>query len=166
MAKGIGIKKTVGRLYSCFCKVELTITAVLFILIVILSFVSALTRKLGMPIQWTMDVTQLCFAWLAFLSGDIALRNGALPGVDMIFKKFPRKTQIVVSCFIRLLMFALLCFFVYYGIVLALSNLSRTFQTLPIRYAWVTISLPVCSIFMILSIISNSIKDFESWKKG
>ncbi len=162
MSDNTGRQSIIGKIYSSMCKVEVIIAAVLFVTIVVLSFVSAITRKLGIPIQWTMDVTQLFFAWLAFLSGDIALRNGALPGVDMLYKKFPEKVRIVISIITRILMIGILCFFVYYGVQLALSNLSRTFQTLPIRYAWVTISLPVCSVLMILSIISSFVADVKN----
>ena len=150
-----------SRLYKGLCRIEVGIAAVLFVVIVVLSFLSAVTRKLGMPIQWAMDVTQLSFAWLAFLSGDIALRGGALPGFDLLANKMPKKVKAVVLTITRIFMLCLLVFFVYFGFKLAFSNTSRTFQTLPIKYLWVSCSLPVCSILMILSIISSFVDDFR-----
>jgi len=160
MEKPLSGRSLIRRSYDALCTAELYIAASLFMLIVVLVFVSAVTRKIGFPIQWTMDVTKLCFAWLAFLSGDIALRRGALPGVDMIVEKFPVKIRFVLKYVSRVLMLALLVFFVYFGFKLAMSNIKRTFQTLPISYSWVSISLPVCSILMIMSFISNTIDDF------
>jgi TRAP-type C4-dicarboxylate transport system permease small subunit len=124
-------------------------------------FISALSRKIGLPIQWTMDITKLCFAWLAFLSGDIALRNGVLPGIDMLVVKLPSKLQVLLTYIAKLLMFMLLAFFVYYGFKLASSNVKRTFQTLHISYSFVTMSLPFCSILMMMSMISNAIDDLK-----
>lgn len=156
----------IGKCYDALCKGELYVSAALFLLIVGLVFISAITRKMGVPIQWTMDVTKLCFAWLAFFSGDIALRKGALPGMDMLFKKFPKKVQVVLKYVIWILMIGLLVFFIYFGFKLALSNSKRTFQTLQISYSIVSLSLPVCSIFMVLSIISSIIKDYSFNKTG
>ena len=153
-----------SRFYKGLCRIEVGIAAVLFVVIVVLSFLSAVTRKLGMPIQWAMDVTQLSFAWLAFLSGDIALRGGALPGFDLLANKMPAKVKTVVLAITRVLMLCLLLFFTYYGFKLAFSNTNRTFQTLPIKYLWVSCSLPVCSILMILSIISNIADDIRKKK--
>ena len=83
--------------YNLLCKIELIVAAILFLIIVSLVFIAAITRKLGAPIQWTMDVTQLLFAWLSFLSGDIALRNGVLPGLDMVVLKMPKKVQVEIG---------------------------------------------------------------------
>ena len=152
----------VGRTYDVLCRVEVYITAALFLLIVTLVFISAITRKIGIPIQWTMDVTKLCFAWLAFLSGDIALRNGALPGVDMLVDRLPARVQGILRYVSRILMFLLLLFFMYFGFKLALSSGKRTFQTLPISYRWVSLSLPVCAVFMVFSLISNTIGEIRN----
>ncbi len=161
MEKHVSDRSLIRRSYDALCTAELYVAATLFMVIVMLVFISAVTRKMGFPIQWTMDVTKLCFAWLAFLSGDIALRKGALPGVDMVVEKFPPNVRFVLKYVSRALMFALLVFFIYFGFKLAMSNVKRTFQTLKISYAWVSISLPVCSVLMSLSFISNTIDDFK-----
>ncbi|MFA6845344.1 MAG: TRAP transporter small permease [Sphaerochaetaceae bacterium] len=152
-------------IYKSFCKGEIVIAAILFITIVFLSFLSAVTRKIGAPLQWAMDVTQLCFAWLAFLSGDIALRGGALPGFDMLIKKMPARIQRIAGYACKVLIFALLVFFIYFGFKLSFSNMNRTFHALPVKYMWVSLSLPCCSILMIFSTISNIITDVQQQKK-
>ena len=112
--------------YNLLCKIELIVAAILFLIIVSLVFIAAITRKLGAPIQWTMDVTQLLFAWLSFLSGDIALRNGVLPGLDMVVLKMPKKVQVVLKiCFGSHA--ATVVFFVPFG----LSLRSRTQTNIP-----------------------------------
>ncbi len=161
MEKQSSSRSRLRRAYDSLCAGELYLAAALFILIVVLVFISALTRKIGLPIQWTMDVTKLCFAWLAFLSGDIALRLGVLPGIDMFVIKLPPKVRIVLAYLVKVFMFALLVFFVYYGFKLASSNVKRTFQTLHISYSFVTMSLPVCSVLMMFSLISNTVDDFK-----
>ncbi|MDD2329099.1 MAG: TRAP transporter small permease subunit [bacterium] len=111
MEKQSSSRSRLRRAYDSLCAGELYLAAALFILIVVLVFISALTRKIGLPIQWTMDVTKLCFAWLAFLSGDIALRLGVLPGIDMFVIKLPPKVRIVLAYLVKVFMFTLLVFF-------------------------------------------------------
>ncbi len=155
-------KSTVRVLYEYLCLGELYLAAALFVAIVFLVFVSALTRKLGVPIQWTMDVTKICFAWLSFMSGDIALRRGALPNMDMVAKKFPKKVQLIFKYVVWILMFALLLFFIYFGFKLAFSNVKRRFQTLAVSYSVVSMSLPVCSILMCFSLILGVADDVKN----
>jgi TRAP-type C4-dicarboxylate transport system permease small subunit len=88
-----------------------------------------------------------------------------LPGLDMVVLKMPKKVQVVLKYVVRVLMLALLVFFVHFGFKLAFSNLKRTFQTLGISYSWVTISLPVCSILMILSLLVTSFDEISQFAK-
>ncbi|MGE4585595.1 MAG: TRAP transporter small permease [Sphaerochaeta sp.] len=161
MEKQSSDRSLLHRAYNLLCVGELYLAAALFMLIVVLVFLSALTRKIGIPIQWTMDVTKLCFAWLAFLSGDIALRSGVLPGIDMLVLKLRPTLRVILGYVVKICMFLLLVFFVYYGFKLASSNVKRTFQTLPISYSLVTMSLPVCSVLMMFSMISNTVDDLK-----
>ncbi|MCI6674079.1 MAG: TRAP transporter small permease [Spirochaetaceae bacterium] len=156
-------KKTPLRvLYEYVCKGEQYLAAALFITIVALVFISALTRKMGFPIQWTMDITKICFAWLSFISGDIALRNGALPSMDMLVKKLPDKLQLIIKYMVWLMMLALLVFFVYFGLKLASSNSKRQFQTLAVSYSVVSMSLPVCALCMCFSVMYSIVNDVKS----
>lgn len=141
-----------GRILKIIFKLEEYICATFFISIIGLVFVSAVFRYLKIPIQWSIDITQLLFAWVAFLGADIALRNEKLMGVDMLTKKFPEKVQYYIETFCSLLIIVVLCIFIAYGFKLSISSWQRSFQTLPISYSFVTLSLPVGSIFMMLSI--------------
>jgi TRAP-type C4-dicarboxylate transport system permease small subunit len=50
-------------------------------------------------------------------------------------------------------MIAILCMFTVKGYQLAKMNWARFFNTLPISYGWATMSLPVCSVLMILTLL-------------
>lgn len=151
-------RSRISVIYEKFCNAEIVICMILFCIIVSLVFVSAVLRKLSTPIQWSMDISQLCFAWLAFLGGDVALRNGALVGVALVTKKFSKNVQKLIKLICYLLMMVLLIIFIKNGFSLAIQSVDRAFQTLPISYSWVTLSLPVSSVFMFFSIIHNILK--------
>ena len=60
-----------------------------------------------------------------------------------------------VSCFPPgfWLLLAVLGLFVVKGYQLARMNWLRFFNTLPISYGWATLSLPVCSVLMIITVL-------------
>lgn len=155
------VTKKIGYLYHLLCRAEIFVCEMFFLLIVTLVFISALLRKLGIPIQWSNDVSQLLFAWAAFLGGDIALREGALVGVGLITQKLSDRTQKFLSLLCYGLMLVLLYLFVAYGFPLTFRNWPRAFQSLPLSYGWVTLSLPVSAILMIFSILRNVIRIFQ-----
>lgn len=152
------------NVYEKFCQVETFICGALFILIIALVFTAALFRKMSIPIQWSIDVAQLAFAWLAFLGADIALRKGSLVGVALVTDKLNKKTQLFLKFVCYALMLLLIFVFIRYGFVLAIQNWNRAFQTLPVSYSFVTISLPVAAIFMVFSIIHNIVFDIKTFK--
>jgi TRAP-type C4-dicarboxylate transport system permease small subunit len=55
-------------------------------------------------------------------------------------------------------MIFILALFVRGGFLLATRNWARSFNSLPISYGYVTLSLPVCSILMILTSVIKLIK--------
>lgn len=152
------------RIYQEFCKIEITICGILFVIIIALVFAAALFRKMSIPIQWSIDVSQLAFAWLAFLGADIALRRGSLVGVALVTDKLSEKTQLILKFVCYALMLLLIFVFIRYGFVLAIKNWNRAFQTLPVSYSFVTFSLPVAAVLMVFSIIHNIVFDLKSFK--
>ena len=79
------------KIYDLLCKLETIICGIFLILVVILVFLSALTRKFNIPMQKSLDVAQLLFAWLAFIGADIALRQEKLVGVDIFTSKMSKR---------------------------------------------------------------------------
>lgn len=154
-------KEMVKKAYGWICKGEVFVCAVFFVIIIALVFFAAILRKMSMPIQWTSDVAQLLFAWLAFLGADVALRQGSLVGVGLVTGKLPPKLKRAVALICYVLMFAFLVIIIRYGFPLAARNWKRAFQSLSISYSWVTLSLPVSAILMLLSIVHNVLVLFK-----
>lgn len=154
----------IGNIYNTFCQIETLICAVLFVVIIVLVFTAAIFRKLSIPIQWSIDVSQLAFAWLAFLGADIALRKGSLVGVALFTERLPEKARLILKFICYALMLLLISVFIRHGFVLAMRNWNRAFQTLPVSYSFVTMSLPVAAVFMVFSIIHNIVFDLTAFK--
>ncbi len=79
--------------YKKFCDFEELVSSVLLVAITILVFVSAVSRTVGHPLNWAVDISLLLFAWQVFIGGDLAVRNTNLIGVELLANKFPGKVQ-------------------------------------------------------------------------
>lgn len=143
-----------SALYGRVCAAEAFVAAAFLVLMVILIFLGGVMRMLGHPINWSGDAATAFFAWACFLCADIAWRNNSLMAIEVLTAKLPERVQ---SAF-RLINYAIISAFLVYLIVMGtyLSWISRvrSFQGIPeISYSWVTMSLPVGALLLLITTI-------------
>ncbi|MDR2097618.1 MAG: TRAP transporter small permease [Spirochaetaceae bacterium] len=153
--------KVLKMIYGVFCKTEEFLVSLFIAVITFLVFISAIARGLSHPLNWATDVSLLLFAWLVFFGADSALRKADFVRVDMLVIRLPEKVQKFLYYFMYVLSIGFLCVMIRFGIPLSIENSKRLFQTLGISYSWATISAPVGSILLIITII---IKLVSRWK--
>ncbi|MGF6906499.1 TRAP transporter small permease [Fusobacterium sp. PH5-44] len=141
------------KIYDLFCKIEEFIVCFFLATITTLVFISAVARTIKKPINWAQDVSLLLFAWLVFLGADMALRHADFVRVDMLIQKLPDKISKFLYYFWYIIIIIFLTVLIRYGIPLSIQNSKRLFQTLGISYSWATISVPVGSFLMIITIL-------------
>ena len=108
-----------------------------------LVFVAALSRALGAPIIWAIDVAMLLFIWCAFLGANAALRAKQHIIIDIVVRLFPQKVQRLLLIAHWLVMIAFLLTLVVLGTQLTLLNLERPMGDTEISYGFVTAAVPV-----------------------
>jgi TRAP-type C4-dicarboxylate transport system permease small subunit len=143
------------KLYLVYCRLEEILAGVGFVIIVGLTFMNAVLRAVGQPIISADDVSTLLFGWVAFIGADVALRYSRLVGMDILVSKFSPKTQKIFQLLVYLIIIAALVLFAVKGFELATGNWKRQFNSLPISYGWVSLSLPVCSLLMIFTSVTK-----------
>lgn len=141
------------RFYDAFCRIEEFIAGTLIVFITGLVFISAVARSIGHPLNWAQDVSLLLFAWAVFLGADVALRDADFVNVDMFVTRLSEKFQTALSYIWNFVILTFLLALIRYGIPLSIENSKRLFQTLGISYSWASISVPVGSLFMIITIV-------------
>lgn len=139
------------KIYKVYCQIESVIAGSAFLAIVVLTFLNAVLRIFKMPIIFVDDLSMLLFGWAAFLGADVAFRHCRLVGMDILTSKLNIKVQKVLQLIVYVIMICTLGMFVKYGYELAMSNWARSYNTLKISYGWATLSLPVCSVFMMIT---------------
>lgn len=149
-------------LYNAWCKLEETVVQVFLVTITFLVFASAIFRTIGRPLNWATDVSLLLVAWTVFLGADMALRNTGLVRVDMITKRFSPRGRRMIQLAWYLVMLVFLAALIRYGVPLAIESSKRLFQTLRISYSWATMSVPVGSFCMMITIVLRMSKLFKN----
>lgn len=124
-------------------------------LLVGLVFLSAILRFLRFSVSWNIDLSMLLLAWTAFLGADVAWRDGQIIGVNLLTRNLPKALQLVIKLLIDIIILAALVIMVVYGTRLAWSERIATYQSMPIPYSLVTISLVVASLSMIFTAIQK-----------
>ena len=140
------------RFYQFVCTAEEMVAGVFLVAIMALIFGSGVARSVGHPLGWGMDMATFLFAWAAFFSADVALRKDRHIRVEALVKIFPPRVQRFIGMFNYAVILAFLIFLIIYGVILAYGSRFRTFQGMPgFSYMWVTLSVPLGSLLLLVS---------------
>lgn len=133
-------------------RLEAVLAGTLLMLMVGLIFAGGIGRVLHNPINWTIDLATCCFAWTCFLCGDIAWRNGNLMAVEILTARLSPAARRAITYLNYAIIAAFLVYLVYSGFSLAWLSRARAFQGIPgVSYSWVTMSLPVGGVLLLLT---------------
>ena len=150
------------KAYAKFCQLEQWLAMILLAGITILVFVAALMRTVGYPLNWAQDAALIMFAWLSFIGGDIALHSTGLIGIDLIVRHFPKAVQKGIDIAFKIVMLAFLAVLVVNGYSYVMTGYKRLITTLNMSYAWVTASVPVGALLMIISVSQNLVRSIRT----
>lgn len=123
----------------------------LLAVIVLLVFVAAFTRYIGMPINWSVDIAQALFVWVIFLGANQAWRSSRHIGIDLLVKRFAPQTQSRIQLVLYAVIAVFLVSLIVSGIHITIVNAGRILQDIPISYSYVTAAVPVGSFLMLLT---------------
>jgi TRAP-type C4-dicarboxylate transport system permease small subunit len=127
----------------------------------ILVFVAAVSRALGSPILWAIDVAMLLFIWCSFLGADAALRAKQHIIIDIVVRMFPQRVQRALLIAHWTLIVAFLLTLVVLGTELTMLNVERPMGDTEISYAYVTAAVPIGSLLMAFTAMRQLV---EFWR--
>jgi TRAP-type transport system small permease protein len=123
----------------------------LLAVIVLLVFVAAFTRYIGMPINWSVDIAQALFVWVIFLGANQAWRSSRHIGIDLLVQRFGARTRSRIQLVLYGIIAVFLVSLIVSGIHITIVNAGRILQDIPISYSYVTAAVPVGSFLMLLT---------------
>jgi TRAP-type transport system small permease protein len=155
-----------GNVIRKAISIEEFITQVMMGFIVVLVFIAALTRYIGYPINWSVDIAQAIFVWVIYVGANQAWRNSRHIGIDLLFKQFSLKIQFYLQLFLYIVIAVFLVSLIIYGIQITIVNTGRILGDIPISYSFVTIAVPMGSFLMLLTTVEKSCTLFRMKAQG
>lgn len=117
--------------------------------------IGAVTRTLGSPVIWAVDLAQFSFAWACVLGADLALKRNAHIEIDIVVRYFPTALRRLLAFVWLVAMAVFLADIVWYGIKLTLLNRERPLGDLGISYSWVTAAIPAGCLLMLCTTLAR-----------
>lgn len=143
------------KIYRWLCKAENVACGVGFVFLIAFVFLSAILRFFKLSMSWNIDMAMLLLAWTAFLGADIAWRSGQIIGVDIITRSLPKSLRHFIELIVYIIILGALGIMFIFGARLAWSERVAKYQSMPIPYSLVTLSLVVASFSMVFSTIQK-----------
>lgn len=142
------------RVYERVCAAEAVAAAAFLVLMVLLIFLGGVMRVVGHPINWSTDAATCLFAWACFLCADIAWRRNSLISIDVVTSRLPGRLQRLCRMLNYLVIAAFLLYVIGMGTWLSWISRARSFQGIPeVSYSWVTMSMPVGAVLLLLTTV-------------
>jgi TRAP-type C4-dicarboxylate transport system permease small subunit len=135
-------------------------TQILLAFIVLLVFLAALTRYIGHPINWSVDIAQGLYVWVIYIGANQAWRKSRHIGIDILFTKLGPGPQKLLLVFTYSLMSIFLSAIIVNGIYITIVNSGRILNAIPISYSFVTIAVPAGSLLMLITTVRKIVRLF------
>lgn len=96
-------------------RVEFACASLLLCAVVVLVGLAAITRAVGTPIIWSVEIAQLIFLWLCVLAIDLGLQDERHFGLQIVQDNVPPSARKAVEILNLLILIALLAFLMRYA---------------------------------------------------
>lgn len=155
----------INNIAKAYANIENFVTNFLYVGIVFFVFLAAVMRWVGFPLSWSVEFAQLLFVWAIFLGANRTLREKKHITVDIFTKFMPEKLRKGVEIFTKVVILGFLVFLMIYGFQLSAENSVRQINNLPLSYSFITLAVPIGSLLMFITTISQIIEDLGNFKK-
>lgn len=154
------------RTYLFFRRLEVWLAILVLAIVLCLIGWATLTRYLGIPNVWVIEVTQAFFAWLCMLSASIAFRNGSHFSIDLMAHLIPRHLEPWLSVFRFTVLLILLCTLIWYSLDYVELTNRRKLPLSGIRFSWVSAAFPAACALMAITCIEHINADWPSRQRA
>lgn len=139
----------VVRRPSLYRRIEYACAALLLSLIVLLVGLASLTRAMGSPIIWSIEVAQLLFIWLCMLAADLALQERRHFGLSILLDNLPPRGRRVAEIVNTLVLLALLALLLVYAVRNTILMHPRLDGAIQMPSSYIHAAMPVGLVLML-----------------
>ena len=126
-----------------FRRLEISLATTLLAAIVVLVAVAAVSRKMGSPIIWSLEVSTALFVWLVVICVDIAMQQNRHFGLSIILDNVPPRAGRMIEIANRIVIVGLLLYLLYYAVINVPLMHKRMLGALQITKSYIHLAMPV-----------------------
>ncbi len=104
------------RRFDMYQRLEFGLAALLLVAIVLLVGIASITRFLGSPIIWSVEIAQLCFVWICMLAADLALQENRHFGLSIVLDGLSPRGRRIGEIINTVILVLLLSFLLVYAV--------------------------------------------------
>lgn len=112
-------------------RIEYACAGLLLGAVVILVGIAAVTRGMGMPIIWSVEVAQLLFVWLVVIAADLGMQTNRHFGMQIMLDNVPpsiRKATEIANILVMIGLLVMLFYYAWNNTILIHSRLDGALQ--------------------------------------
>lgn len=151
-----------GYFYVKLREVEIWLAAIALCGVVGLVTWATLTRVLGVPSIWVLEVTQILFAWTCLLSASVAYRNATLFSVDFFSGVLPKRFRSVLRVVQAILVLGMVAWLAIVALDFVALADRRALPLTGIPFSWVAATIPVACAMMALTSLETILNVLRS----
>lgn len=127
------------------------IFTILMSTIIIYQVFSRFVLKQSLP--WSEELTRYIMVWTVFIGAALALRKGALIGVEAIAEAVSFKVKKYLKIVVSIVSIGFFIFLIVVGLYIVQGVSVQTSPALHIPMSWAYAAIPVGALFMLLNTI-------------
>ena len=144
-----------------FRRLEISLATTLLAAIVVLVAVAAVSRKMGSPIIWSLEVSTALFVWLVVICVDIAMQQNRHFGLSIILDNVPPRAGRMIEIANRIVIVGLLLYLLYYAFINVPLMHKRMLGALQIPKSYIHLAMPVGIVLWLRTL---AVQIFEQWR--
>ena len=144
-----------------FQRLEMSLATLLLAAICILVAVAAVSRKMGSPIIWSLEVSTALFVWLVVICVDIAMQQNRHFGLSIILDNVPPRAGRMIEIANRIVIVGLLLYLLYYAVINVPLMHKRMLGALQIPKSYIHLAMPVGIVLWLRTL---AVQIFEQWR--
>lgn len=145
-----------------FRRIELSLATALLGSIVALVAIAAISRKIGSPIIWSLEVSTALFVWLVVLCVDIAMQQKRHFGLSLLLDNVsPHLRRYIEIANIAVVML-LLGYLLHYAVINVPLMHKRMLGALQIPKSYIHLALPVGILLWLRTLAFQAVARWQS----
>jgi TRAP-type C4-dicarboxylate transport system permease small subunit len=128
--------------------------------------VDVVTRIVGLPVVWLLEVTLGAFVWGVFIGGAVAVRRNEHFLLARIAQSLSGRKRLVIETINHLVVLAVALFLACFGLVFCLQGLGIFSQPSGTPLAVITVSIPISGVLIALFTIERLVNGWRSGFEG